>query len=115
MSAAVAEVRALLPQGLDTSPVTARIGRLSMRLRQLTNGLSEARAWLTRGAARASSIRVAAPARAADVKREALAKGFSLATLERARVAMAVKTRKSAGQFNSPWLWSLPEAPPAGG
>ena len=70
MSAAVAEVRALLPQGLDTSPVTARIGRLSMRLRQLTNGLSEARAWLTRGAARASSIRVAAPARAPDVKRE---------------------------------------------
>jgi hypothetical protein len=70
MSAAVAEVRALLPQGIDTSPVTMRIGRLSMRLRQLTNGVSEARASLTRGAARASSIRVAAPARAAYVKRE---------------------------------------------
>jgi hypothetical protein len=70
VSAAVAEVRALLPQGIDTSPVTERLGRLSMRLRQLTNRVSEARAALTRGAGRASSIRVAAPARAAHVKRE---------------------------------------------
>ena len=70
MSAAVAEVRALLPQGIDTSPVTALIARVSARVRQLTNGVSEARASLTRGAARASSIRVAGPARAASVKRE---------------------------------------------
>jgi len=69
VSAAVAEVRALLPQGIDTSPVTALIARVSARVRQLTNGVSEARASLTRGAARVSSIRVAAPARA-DVKRD---------------------------------------------
>ena len=70
MSIAVAEVRALLPQRLDTSPVTALIARVAIRVRQLANGVSAARASLTRGPARASSIRVAAPARAADVKRE---------------------------------------------
>jgi hypothetical protein len=70
VSAAVAEVRALLPQNIDTSPVTALIARVSTRVHQLTDGISLARASLSRGAARASSIRVAAPARAAVVKRE---------------------------------------------
>jgi hypothetical protein len=70
VSVAVAEVRALLPQGIDTSPVTALIARVSTRVRQLTDRLSGARAWMTRRAARASSIRIAAPARAAVVKRE---------------------------------------------
>jgi hypothetical protein len=70
VSAAVAEVRALLPQGIDTSPVTAFIARVSTRVHQLTNGVSGARASFSRGAARASSIRVGAPARVADMKRE---------------------------------------------
>jgi hypothetical protein len=70
VSAAVAEVRALLPQGVDTSRVTALIARVSTRVHQFTNGVSAVLASLTRGAARVSSVRVAAPARAADVKSE---------------------------------------------
>ena len=68
VSAAVAEVRALLPQGIDTSPVKALIARVSTRVRQFADVVAGARASLTRGVARASSTRVAAPARAADVK-----------------------------------------------
>jgi hypothetical protein len=68
VSAAVAEVRALLPQNIDTSPVTALIARVATRVHQLTDRVSGARASLTRVAARASSIRVAASARAADMK-----------------------------------------------
>jgi hypothetical protein len=68
MSAAVAEVRALLPQGFDTSPVTALVARLSMRVRQLTSAASSMRPSSRAGL---SSTRVSAPARAADVKRDA--------------------------------------------
>jgi hypothetical protein len=69
VSAAVAEVRALLPQGFDTSPVTALIARLSMRVRQLTDAASSMRP--TSARVGRSSTRVGAPARAADEKRDA--------------------------------------------
>jgi len=68
VSAAVAEVRALLPQGIDTSPITALIARLSMSVRRLTSAASSMRP--TSARVGRSSTRVSAPARAADVKRE---------------------------------------------
>jgi hypothetical protein len=43
VSAAVAEVRALLPQNIDTSRVTALIARVSARVRQLTSAASSMR------------------------------------------------------------------------
>ena len=79
VSAAVAEVRALLPQRIDTSPVAALIARVSTRARQLTDGLSGLRAGFTRGAARASSIRAAVPARAAAKRQGPHAGGAVLA------------------------------------
>jgi hypothetical protein len=68
VSAAVAEVRALLPQGLDTSPVTALIARVTGRVRQLTSAASSLRPSSRIGP---SSPRVNAPARAADMKSDA--------------------------------------------
>ena len=66
MSAAVAEVRALLPQGIDTSPVKAFVARLSTSVRQLTRGVSKARP--SSSHVPPSSTRVSAPPRVAGVK-----------------------------------------------
>jgi hypothetical protein len=69
MTAAVAEVRALLPQGIDASPVKALAARVSTTVRQLTRSLSNALP--SSGRVGRSSTRVDAAARVAGVKSDA--------------------------------------------
>jgi len=69
MSAAVAEVRALLPQGIDTSPVKAFVARVSTIARRLTRVVSSALP--SSGRAARSSTPVSTPARVAVVKSDA--------------------------------------------
>ena len=69
MSAAVAEVRALLPQGIDTSPVKSLVARVSTTVRQLTRRVSSVLPSSSRVGR--SSAGVSAPARVAGVKSDA--------------------------------------------
>ena len=66
VSATVAEVRALLPKGIDTSPLKALVARLSTSVRQLTRAVSNALPSSSRVGQ--PSTRVSAAPRVAGVK-----------------------------------------------
>ena len=93
MSAAVAEVRALLPQGIDASPITAFVARVSTSARRLTSGVS--RALPSSSRVGRSSTRISAPARVDGVKSDAPQAGGAL----QAVTSLGTRVASSAAPF----------------